>query len=49
MNAKLKIISKAILIRIDKGETLEDILDSYPALTDEDKTVLRDFVHDQLK
>lgn len=29
----LKIIKKAVRIRIDRGEELEDILDSYPKLS----------------
>lgn len=32
-----KIIKNAIKIRIDRGETLNDIVDSYPKLSDEQK------------
>lgn len=34
MTPKVRIILKAIQIRLDRGEHLEDILDSYPALTE---------------
>lgn len=33
MNMKLKIIAKAITIRLNRGETLDEIISSYPALT----------------
>lgn len=36
MTAKLRIIMKAIEIRLNKGEELEDILASYPNLTPEE-------------
>lgn len=37
MTAKLRIIIKAIEIRINNGEYLDDILKSYPALTWEEQ------------
>lgn len=49
MSAKLKIIARAILIRLNDGEDLEDILDSYPALKEDEKRELRKYVLDQNK
>lgn len=43
MSAKLKIIARAITIRINKGESLEEILESYPALTWGEKEELRKY------
>lgn len=40
-NTKKKIMIKAIRIRLNRGEDLETILESYPKLTDEDKELLR--------
>ena len=48
MNTRLKIISKAVLIRINNGEDLNDILESYPALTDADKQTVTEYVNAQL-
>lgn len=36
-NIQKNIIIKAVRIRIDSGEKLEEILKSYPRLTDNDK------------
>lgn len=36
-NIQKKIILRAVKIRIDNGENLDDILKSYPKLTDEEK------------
>ena len=33
-NTAYKIIKKAIIIRLKKGENIEDILDSYPKLSE---------------
>lgn len=41
MNLKLKIMLKAVKIRMEKGEELEAILQSYPKLTEEEKEALR--------
>lgn len=41
MSTKLKIIARAIDIRLKKGEDLEEIIASYPNLTEEEKTTLR--------
>ncbi len=38
---KLKIMVQACKIRMAAGEDLEDILNSYPALTEEDKNQIR--------
>lgn len=38
---KLKIMVKACKIRMEAGEDLEDILASYPALSEEDKEQIR--------
>ena len=43
MTAKLKIIARAINIRINNGEELEAILKTYPALTDSEKKELRKY------
>lgn len=44
MNAKLKIIARAMIIRLNNGEELEEILDSYPALEDHEKQALRSYI-----
>ena len=41
MSLKLKIMLKAVKIRMEKGEELEAILQSYPKLTEEEKNQLR--------
>lgn len=38
---KLKIMVSAVKIRMKSGESLEEILQSYAALTDEDKESIR--------
>lgn len=38
---KLKIMVSAVKIRMKSGESLEEILQSYTALTDEDKESIR--------
>lgn len=38
---KLKIMVKAVEIRIKNGEEIDDILDSYPKLTDDDKAYIK--------
>ena len=43
MSTKLKIIARAATIRMNNGETLEDILESYPALTEGEKEELRTY------
>lgn len=47
MNAKLKIIARAVIIRLNDGEDLEDILESYPALKEDEKRDLRKYVLEQ--
>ena len=43
MNDVVKnIVSRAIEIRIKRGESLEDVLNSYSKLTDDDKNELRE-------
>lgn len=37
-NIQKNIIIKAVRIRMSSGEKLEEILESYPRLTEEDKT-----------
>lgn len=49
MTAKLKIIARAIIIRINNGEELEDILRSYPALNELEKQELREYINEQNK
>lgn len=44
MSLKLKIMMKAVKIRMEKGEELEAILASYPRLTEEEKAQLRSAV-----
>lgn len=44
MSAKLKIIARAIVIRLNNGEDLEDILNSYPALNEIEKNELRVYI-----
>lgn len=48
MTARLKIICKAVLIRLDNGENLDDILVSYPALTKNEIEEITNYVNDQL-
>ena len=50
MNTRLKIICKAIEIRMNNGEDFELILSSYPALTSEDIQVIREYfdIHQDL-
>lgn len=43
MNARLKIICKAIEIRLNKNEDFELILLSYPALSSDDIKVIREY------
>ena len=38
---KLNIMKRACIIRMKAGESLDGILASYPALTDEDKQQIR--------
>lgn len=38
---KLKVMVRAAQLRISAGETLEDVLASWPALTDDDKDQIR--------
>ena len=38
--AKLNIMVLAFKIRLEKGESLEEILNSYPMLEDSDKTFI---------
>lgn len=40
MTLKLKIMCRAVRIRMENGETLEEILLSYPRLTAEEKRVI---------
>ena len=44
MSLKLKIILKAVQIRLDRGEELDEILDSYKNLTDEEKSELKNAI-----
>lgn len=38
-----KIVKSAVQIRLDRGETLEDVLASYPKLSAEQASELREF------
>ena len=42
MNLKLKIIYRAVKIRLNDGEVLEDILNSYTKLTENEKQIIID-------
>ena len=44
MNIKLRIMLRAVQIRMKNGEKPESILRSYPRLTDEEKEILRNAV-----
>lgn len=46
ISLKLKIIEKAIKIKITRGENLEDILNSYKNLTEEEKEIIRKNIED---
>ena len=41
MTLKLRIMCKAVRIRMEEGEPLEEILLSYPRLTEEEKEQIR--------
>lgn len=43
MNMKLKIIAKAITIRLNRGETFDEIISSYPALTSSEVNDLKEY------
>lgn len=44
---KLKIIEKAIKIKLNRGENLEDILKSYKNLSEEEKNIIRKNIANQ--
>lgn len=43
MTAKLRIIIRACQIRIDNGEELDEILKSYPALSEEEIAEIKNY------
>ena len=43
-NLKVKMFLKAIKIKMERGEDLEDILNQYTKLTDEEKVQLREAI-----
>lgn len=45
MNAKLRIIAKAVSIRLSKGENLDHIIESYPNLTPEEIRDLKEMLN----
>lgn len=45
MSPKLKIICKAVEIRVGRGEDLELILFSYPSLTPEEIEQIREYIN----
>ena len=44
--AKLKIIVRGVKIKVQRGENLEEILDRYENLTEEEKQQVRDGVNE---
>ncbi len=40
MSLKIRIMVKAVKIRMDRGESLEEILGSYPRLTEDEKATI---------
>ena len=44
--AKLKIIVRGVKIKVQRGEDLDEILESYENLTEEEKQQLRDKVNE---
>lgn len=38
---QLKVIKKAVIIRINNGENIDNILSSYTKLSDEERTVIK--------
>ena len=46
--AKLKIIVRGVKIKVQRGEDLEEILESYENLTEEEKQQIRDKVNELL-
>lgn len=47
ITAKLRIMIRAIEIRLNNGEELKDILESYPSLTDLEIFEIRQYFEDQ--
>lgn len=47
MTAKLKIIVRAVKIRLANGEDIDDILYSYPALTDAEKQEVKNAIENE--
>ena len=43
-DAALHIFVRTVLRRMNNGESLDDILDSYPKLSEEDKQQIKDFI-----
>lgn len=41
-----KIVKSAVKIRLDRGETLDEIMESYPKLSDAQASELREFYKD---
>ena len=41
MSIKLRVMCRAVKIRMANGEDLESILATYPKLTDEEKQIIR--------
>lgn len=46
MSPKLRLIAKAVEIRLDQGESLDDILNSYPRLTEKEKKEIKKYLED---
>lgn len=46
MNAKLKVICLGIRVKLNRGEELETVLDTYTKLTAEEKQIIRDELSD---
>ncbi len=44
-NLKVKMFAKAIKIKMERGEDLEEILNQYTKLTDEEKEQLREAIN----
>ena len=41
MSLKLRIMLRAVQIRLERGEVLEEVLSGWPALTEEERAALR--------
>ncbi len=49
MTSKLKVLTAGIRVKLGRGESLDNILESYVKLTEEEKDSLRNYFNDSIK